>query len=322
MRTEFGNNPFRKLCQFLSGHSNNLFFSKLVFPILTTLPVVLIIPIVRSNDATQNSQTTSELWKMASGLIADNILIAVLIAYLYRIISKLLLELIRQYGKAEYSLDKTDIIYLSKALSPVMEAKKRRFTDYVIANKSKQNINAYEAFSKLAHPLDQIRLLTLAILSVLTYIDEKYKDNNANFRVGLLGIKDGQPHEWLEYAGGSGSPSLSPEQLSSPNSGVMVAIQTKNPVYINNLEKNWKSAQNTNSKNSDEPLSRAKGSLVCYPVKYAYTNDVPYVITVRSEECNRFKPQDLYNWAFEFYVKRMIVEHSLLVLKEKITDER
>lgn len=316
MKTEFGTGAFRNLCSYINRHTKGLVASKIVLPLLTTLPAAALVFVVRSNDEIQASGA-SQLPKMAANVLTENILLVVAIAYFYRLFTQYMGAVIKHFAKAKYSLDTKDFVIIDTTLCTVVESKQRRFMDYVKENGRLEKIDASETFLAITKPLDQVRLLTVAIHIVLSHLDEKYKQGHGDYRIGLMQIKDGKPYEWLEYKGGSGSPSLSPEELGAEGSTMMECIKRRQPVFIHDIAKEFRKSHNRRRYTELTDEAAAKGSLICYPVKYSYNNDIPYVITVKTDIKNNFAPEDLYKWAIERFVNRMILEHSLVILREK-----
>ncbi len=281
------------------------------------VPAVLIVQVVKMNDVWQTSNDISAFWKGISGLIAEYVIVVIILAYVWRFASQFVMAVIEKYSKAEYSLDRDDFIFIETALSNVVDSKTARFLDYVKQQGSKQKLDAATTFLTITKPRDQIRLLTNAIYSVLSYFDKKYRKGQADFRVGLLEIVEGKPVEWLEYKGASG-PALTPAELAEVDSTVMACIKARRPIFIHNIVKESKKAQNKRRYTElSEDTGADMGSLVCYPVKYGYKNDIPYVITVKTDLKNHLKPDGLYEWIIERFVNRMLLEHSLFILREK-----
>ncbi|MBK6509416.1 MAG: hypothetical protein IPG06_08090 [Haliea sp.] len=75
MKTEFGVGKFRWVCSFIYAHVNNALFQKFIFPLLTTVPAVLIVQVVKMNDVWQTSNDISAFWKGISGLIAEYVIV-------------------------------------------------------------------------------------------------------------------------------------------------------------------------------------------------------------------------------------------------------
>lgn len=79
------------------------------------------------------------------------------------------MELVRQFAKAEYSVDRNVYIAFEETLGLVLMSKKRRFADQVAAVSKISKIDPAQTFLDITRPLDQIRLLTEATHTFLSY---------------------------------------------------------------------------------------------------------------------------------------------------------
>jgi len=289
----------------------------------TTVPVGVFWYLIKTDKERQADPTVLPILKGFSYLVTEHALAVILLAYVYLFICQLVLETIRKYAKPLVALDRDDFVMYEETLSTVLGTKRSRFRDYVHEQRQFPRIDPGVTFLAITKPLDQIRLLTVAIHIMLSYLDRKYKKGDADFRVGLVKINAGTPIQWLEYIGGSGSPSLSPEELASKDSALMQCLSTREPVVILDIAKERKKSQKRSYTSVSEEVA-TEGSLVCYPVKYntQSSNDIPYVITIKTDIKNNFEPYGLYKWAIDLFVNRMVLEHSLVILREKADGRR
>lgn len=320
MKTDFDIKLHRRACAWLVAKSKNLWWRYIWYPALTTLPVLLLAPISRSGIPSASSveqrgveKYISEFLDLIWQFVSEHIVVAYVLVFFYVALVRAVGAGIVSLSKSAYSLDREDIIYLHKAANTVVGAKMQRFFDSVKFTKNNP-LSASDTFFSITQPDEQIKLMVHAISSVIEYIDKKYKTGQANVEIGLLKIEDGLPVDWMIYK--NGAPSVSAGDLGVPESAVMRCLKSKKTLIINDIEKEV-SKKGGGSYHVFQEDGDNSGSLLCFPSKFTPNNSIPYVVVLKTSEKNYFKPEGLYEWAIDGFVSRMLLEHSLVILKER-----
>ena len=306
------NNICRKLSEFrLSGIAQHL-----IYPIIIGLPAYLIVTVA----AKGKLLTQAEGWigSKAADYINSSALQILVIVYLLSVFGKLLAWLIDHCSKPNRELSREDILSILKSIEPVVDDKSRRFEKYARDLIKGRTVLGEKTFSEITQPEQQISLLIAALKSALEYIDK----TNASFRIGIVIVNDNIPSGWGFYVPQEQQPSLTLEQLKDPRTTIMHAINDRNMVIVEDIVKEIQNPKPRYLKNgSHHPTN---GSLLCYPIIHPVTQQIEYVLTIAGDQkgCLAEKHAPLYSWVLRYYVSRIQLEHSLLIIKQFPEEDR
>jgi len=113
------------------------------------------------------------------------------------------------------------------------------------------------------------------------------------------------------------------DQLNHPTSGIQVAWRTKEILIIEDIRKEIAKAP---AKRRFSPVGLERedsGSLICYPVRHAGTNSIPFVFSIHCDQANYFKEDfaDVWEHSLERFACRLSLEYSLQLVKEELCNE-
>ena len=179
-------------------------------------------------------------------------------------------------------------------------------------------LNPDSIFQTITQPATQISAIINAIYLVFR-LDAEAADpqNTGAICVTLARLKKNQFEMFEAWVPQTQAPSSSKPHLRRRDSAIERAAATRKPVIISNIARELK-------KHGEKRFCRGaagssdEGSIIAFPVFHQPTNDVPYVITIRSQHPGQYVPRlrDRYGILLQPFVIRISIEHSLALLKE------
>jgi hypothetical protein len=179
-------------------------------------------------------------------------------------------------------------------------------------------VNPDAIFQTITQPTTQITAIVNAIYLVFR-LDAEATDpqDTGAICVTLARLKKGQFDRFEVWVPQHQAPNSSRQHLRRRDSAIERAAAARQPIIITDLGRELR-------KRGDKrfcrgaPGSSEEGSIIAYPVFHQPTNDVPYVITIRSQHLGHFIPRlkERYAILLQPFVIRISIEHSLALLKE------
>ncbi|KPX43160.1 Uncharacterized protein ALO68_01425 [Pseudomonas syringae pv. helianthi] len=286
-------------------------------PILFLLPPTLLTTIATRQGLPSN--ISQYIPSNAASFINDSAIAILIGAYIYIVIIKALYSLIYNYSKPSRELLVSDILAINKAFEIIVSDKYKRMSDEAKIALKSTNMCPSSTFMRITKPEQQIALLVSGVRRVFEQIDE----TDALFRVGLLKVENNKSTEWVCFEPMSHPPRTEASQLASPYSTVSLAIKRKTIIVIEDIqralsvtEKDKKRYLESNTQKNDQ------GSQLCYPIIHAGTGKIEYVLSIAGNKkgCLIEKHAALYAWILEQFAIRIALEHSLIILKEKVNE--
>ena len=245
-----------------------------------------------------------------SNFLNSSSLLILIGMYLYVVLLQALYSAIEHYSKPEKELLLKDVLSILQAINVVVADKNRRFGGIVKAYSGRTSLDPSETFIGITRPDQQLILLINSIRSVFQlFLDDK----NTSFRVGLIRVINGKPHEWAAYAPDASPPRTEAVDLAVPSSTVSCAISAKSIVVVQDIQKELKKkTKHTRKFVKGNTQDKDQGSQLCYPIFYGKAGNIEYVLTISGDkkDCLLESHAELYTW---------ILEHNLLILRDKST---
>lgn len=247
----------------------------------------------------------------ASNFLINNVIFitifALLISYLVSNIHRILSKFTNNHAPTSEVL-----AALNNAFNILVDAKLKRFNDEYKLRCKQNNVLPDEVFRNITKPDQQIILLTELLYRFFESINPKIE-----FKVRTYKSENNKVNDLIHFAPAHKEPRTPISLLKKSNSGVSVCLKNKRIIIIEDIVKEAKKMQNNRyimHNNDDEEV----GSLLCFPIYHEPTKCYPYVITV-STNINFFKNNNkkFYEWVFDHFARRIKLEHSLLLLREK-----
>jgi len=214
--------------------------------------------------------------------------------------------------------------HLNVALDRVVGCKNVRFTDHVL---SMDDLTRENAFCTITQPETQIAELVRGICEFFNAIraeDKNVNDRSRLIRVTLCLIIDGNVESILiSYPEDEATiPPQSVALLNDPSSCIQTSIRERDIVVIQSIESELKKAAEYRRFVDIGVEGDNYGSLICYPVIYRATGDIPYVVTIHCDEDGYFreKKSELYKFSLDRFSLRVRLEHNLLLMKETLCE--
>ena len=296
-----------------SNFTNSWFGKHIIKPLLVSLVPFLAVSYLRLPAVKTYIDTL--IPSSFPQFISENTAILYLCAFAYAYLALALLGLLSSGPRNKNEIDARGFMALWKTTDQVVSAKHDRFCSTakkILKNKGKQSQG--EIFAEITKPEQQIALLMERIKDLFEYFDY---DNETTFRVRLIQIDNGLPVDWFYYTPQSEFPTTTLDELKNSNSALGKCLKTKRIVITEDISSAAKRNEYV-SNNNDE-----NGSLICYPVISSVTSSIVYVISVRADTNKYFlsSRREFYTWVFKHFTLRINLEHSLLMIKESISNE-
>lgn len=318
---------YTKAMQGTATFLDKLFVKHFLIPVLHIVPVWFLLSLMRvkddgaSEDGEGTNGVTAYFLEAANYIQSHTILVSVCVAG-YLVLLHFLTTAPSKLSKPQGGVDIKGAMTLFESLEQIVSGKAERFAQ--CANKAREpgrRIGPETVFLEITQPDQQIALLTQGIYTFFHALDT---DDDVDFTVTVVAVENGQLDDWFYFWPHSAHPQTPIEELRQPDSTASHCLSTGRMVVIEDVDKE---AQKGHSRRfrprpGQEP-SRwdGGGSLVCYPIRH--NREIPYVVTVYADKKNYFlnKKKDLYKWVFRHFQVRMSLEHSLLILRHKVSSD-
>ena len=300
-------------CAWAVGVSDSWAIRWVVQPVFVSLPIALLAAAIAQPDIAK--QLSPILGIDVPNWLSKWALPLFLASYLLTILSQLIAKAIKDGAQPEKELTRDHTIAILRALDKVTGDKAARFGD--AARKLTTGMDGATAFRSITKPDQQMILLVSAIRGIFETLDQ-----SSNYRVGLLGVRNGKPTEWICYEPQITPPRTRPEDLCSTSSTAMCAIRAKKPVLVGDITKEL-SRPSKRERRFVRGSHRTgdEGSLLCYPI-ISHGTDVSLIIAISGNraDCMPEKHLPLYEWVIEPFALRLSLEHSLSLIKEHVSN--
>lgn len=300
----------KKIVDFCETWWVNYFVRPLVF---TGPPILLTAIVSRSTFSDQLGQIAG---KETADFLSHWALAILLCAYLYVVIVQAIYAGIENLSKPDRELTLDDLLSISQSIKIVVEDKCRRFENAVKAGSKQTSLNPSETFVNITRPDQQLVLLVNGIQTVFEYIIGK----DTSFRVGLIRVINSKPVEWVAYAPRANPPRTAATALSAASSTVSKSIHKKSIIVVEDIQKELKKKPKKNPRFiQGNTQDTDQGSQLCYPIFSGSAGTIEYVLSVsgNKKDCLLESHAPLYTWILDNFVLRIILEHNLLILKDK-----
>jgi hypothetical protein len=293
------------------------FVATLLVPLIAAIPPV----ILAATDEKKNFWP-AWLWKLIRDFLTQYPALAtaalvwpgvvIVLAYAGGWIRKRFIDL-DELTATEYGL-------ILRALDEIDGNKMARFGNLAADTQSATiAVNPDAIFQTITQPSIQIAAIISAIYLVFR-LDAEATDpqNTGALCVTLARLKKSQFEKFEVWVPQTQAPSSSRQHLRRKESAIERAATTRKPVIVNDIARELKRKHGEKRFCAGAPGSSEDGSIIAFPVFHQPTNDVPYVITIRSQHPGHFVPRlrDRYAILLQPFVIRISIEHSLALLKE------
>ncbi len=305
----------RRSCRKIVDLVQGFLVKHLLRPIVFLMPPA-ILTWVATREGLQSDLSTW-IGPGATEFVSGSALLTILGAYLYIVLLKALYAGIERCARPEKEMNANDLVAVIKSLDYVVDDKAQRISRAAKEAVKRGSVCGGDVFMDITKPGQQLLLLVKGIRSVFEYLD----DTNANFRVGLLKVSNQKPVEWYAFDPASEPPRTPPGVLSAPSSTVSHSIKSKSLVVVDDIQKELAAKKSKgerrflrgNTQDGDD------GSQLCYPIIHPASGEVEYVVTIAGDKAKCLKGAygEIYSWVIRHFAVRMILEHSLLMLREK-----
>lgn len=241
----------------------------------------------------------------------DHVLLFNVIVVVYPAIFLALGAWIAQKAESS-SLSVTGLLSLLTSLDHVVGVKNGRFEKHL----SDPHLTKENAFEEITNPMLQISEIVRAICDFFN--STRNAKSKPLIRVTLAVMKNRKIDELPIWFPTDKPIRSSKASLNSPKSAIITAAKTKHMVLIPDISKELAQPEFKRKFADTGNDVDNTGSIICYPVRTS--SGVPYVVSIHCEEPGYFKAEfkELYERSLERFALRMSVEHSLLMMKEKL----
>ena len=246
-------------------------------------------------------------------LLSENNILCIVILYGVFVALTALRGAIKWYANKGKSLNRDDLHALLSILNNIVDSKGTRFL--ACAKKSiSENWQHEKTFNEITKPKQQIGLLVNGVQGFFSY----YASEKFDFRVGLMAILDKEPIKWFAFCPNDDPPKTRPDQLKAQSSTIMRALEHQGVVVVESIEDELKKKEHKNFL----PGSRDgnSGSIITIPIYCPNTKEPIYTLSVYSNKNKYFRKKNtpLYNWILAHFIKRIVLEHHLMIMKEGV----
>lgn len=251
-----------------------------------------------------------------SKFLNDHVILITVLALFLSYLSSNIHRIVNKFSDRD-SPDSEVLVALSNGFNSIVDAKMKRFNfEYKSINSGDKRPN--EIFSAITQPDQQIILLTELIHTFFQATDTKI-----HFKVRVIDIdENNKAKEWFYFSPRNQPPKTEISVLRMQDSSVSNCLKRKGLIIIEDINKEAlkpKGKRKFVTSKSDDEI----GSLLCFPVYHESTRCYPYVITVSANmPYFRTKRKDYYNWLFDQFACRMQLEHTLILLKKGVKNEK
>lgn len=227
-----------------------------------------------------------------------------------------LINLIQSVAKQGDALTPRHLVALHNLIDGPVEGKSDRFAKmakeiFQRRQTGKVAIKKGEAFQQITKPEDQIFLIAKALLESFRLLTKEH----SKLKLRVAACRNGQLESWFTWQPYGSQPSTDIAELN--DSTMTLCAKRKSLIIIEDISAELKLGSKSRFKRTATG-DNTSGSLLCYAITHAPTNDVPYVISVHSNFRNEFleSQREVYEWIFEKFAVRFVLEHSLRYVKE------
>ena len=288
----------------------------IVGPIVVVLPPALVTLTVSKE--TIKTEMVRLLGPNIGTFLNESALILYIGAFIYLQFLKALYALMEERSKPRRELDRNDLVALMGAIGVVVDDKANRFIRAV-----KKAITGNPTFSsdetifqEITQPEQQIGLL---VTGIRTIFEQSIDQKNTAFHVGLVTVSNGRPVDWAFYVPPTPGPRIHASDLDHSESTVFHCIKKRRTILIEDVIKEARKPPGKRQYRDFGLEGNANGSLLCYPLIHSATESIEYVLTIYgdSKKSLEYKYRELYEWVIRHFSTRIMLEHSLLMLKER-----
>lgn len=210
-------------------------------------------------------------------------------------------------------LNVTGLLALLASIDQIVGVKNTRFAKN-LSNVSQ--LTKESAFEAITEPQTQIAEIVRSICDFFNAT--RAGKNKPLIRVALAVMKGNKITDLPVFFPTDEPIRTSIANLNSPNCSFIIAAKTKKMILISDISKELKKPLAKRKYISTENDQDNNGSIICHPIRTKL--GVPYVISIHCEEPGYFKDEfkELYEHSLERFALRMNLEHSLLMIKEKL----
>lgn len=310
-----------KFAAFIGKRVDKWWAKALIVPLLTTVPLALFWGVYRFIPSGSVAGENDEVSSQILAFITKYSFWSVVIVIAYVTLVNAVVEYLRELATDNRGIDVASAFTLFAILEKVVEGKGQRFHDQVESIFGSKSVPSDGAvFREITRPDFQIRQLISGIHAFFETIDKR----NASFCVSLARVEKGKIIGWAAHAPLSEPPKTSIALLNQCESAASQCIKKKKIIVVEDCEKEAakKDAALYVPREGEEGEDR---SLVCYPIVYNLKGkaSVIYVISVVADVRKYFRPEnrELYKWLFRHFAVRIVLEHSLMALKQAVTKQ-
>lgn len=299
--------PVKKILNYLLVKKDNVVWRYVFFPVFT-LGIPGLVATYYSNPKIAN--WFIEVTPTIAGWLNDYPVIVVatsgVLVYSHSVFDPIL----NYYAKTFQPFKTSPLTILQKTLEILVDAKYQRFKQY-LNSLSDNQIERRDTFSAITKPGEQLRVLTYVIYEFFYRTEPE-----AEFKVRIVKIENGLPVEWLAYEPREAHPRTHITTLQDRKSTIYRCAEERCIQVVEDIKK----SDNFLRTRSDD--IEDIGSVLCYPV--IIDNDVSYVISISaSKPCFFIKRQTTYyKWLMGQYSLRLMLEHTLASIQEKVNGEQ
>jgi hypothetical protein len=276
---------------------------------ITAIPSFLVLCLTRD----EFRRAVSEQLSVSPEQLGNPLAIAAVLA-VYPLLARGIWEAVRHHAKPDREIAREDLLLLLTTIGDALGDKLERFTESAREALRSGACDAATAFAAITQPEQQIRTLVAGVHALFGAMDA-----TADFRVGLLAVKNRRPHQWLHYFPAGRVPRTTPDTLSASSSTVMRSLERKGIVVVEDI------AREMRKRSKDErdyvqggTQAGEQGSQLCLPIVDTVTGEPAYVLTVAGSTagCLRSSVAPIYEWLLQHIVVRIQREHCLRIIKE------
>jgi len=297
-----------KICYHFDTFLDKPFVKHLFRPLLVTSCTLIILIISRESFIDELTWLSIE---SRNFIKCYKVLSVVSVTFLLSL-SSIARSYINILGKPNSCLNRDDVVSILDSLNQIVGNKSQRF----LANTKlcfTQNWKPEDVFLKITVPEQQLQLLMKGIQGIF----ETLHNNEVIFRVGLLRIRENGNFEWQAFAPLESPPKTSLEELANPQSAVKTALQVRELVIIEDIERELKKADGQRHFIHGSGGNAKKGSILTFPIFCPNICQPIYVLSILADkQCLAEKNRGLYEWILNHFIQRIILEHHLMIMKE------
>lgn len=209
------------------------------------------------------------------------------------------------------------LLTLFAALDGVVGAKLNRFVSY---QRKWEELTKETAFCEITHPEKQIEELIRGVCEFFNAA-QQVKQRRL-IRVVLAVIEKDEVVALPIFFPQDEPVRATVAELNKPRSAIQIAAKTKKILVIEDIAKEVKKPEAKRRYVTVENEEDHSGSIICYPVVFNHSREVPFVISIHCEQEGFFKPEqaEVYALCLQRFAIRLCLEYSLQQLKESLCE--